>query len=122
MEGRRALARLVVTSTLVLVCAACVFGDPERQVLEAREMDAEGSHLQLTVASCNGGPTAEVDEREDRVVVRVTGGSTNDDCADGVCIVLEQPLDGRALIDAATGAEVRVAEGQGTLVGCPLME
>ncbi len=121
MEGRRRVP-LVVLGSLALVCAACVFGDPERQILEAQVVDADGLHVELVVASCNGNPTAEVDEDDDRIVVRVTGGTTNDDCADGLCVVLDQPIDGRALVDATTDAEVRVARGQGALAGCPLME
>ncbi|MFN7148139.1 MAG: hypothetical protein ACK4V6_01530 [Microthrixaceae bacterium] len=122
MEGRRALARLIVTGTVALACAACSIGAAGRQILEAQEADAEGLHLDLMVASCNGDPTAEVDEHDDRVMVRVTGGTTNDDCADGICIVLDRPLGGRVLIDATTDAAVPVAGGDGTLVGCPLSE
>jgi hypothetical protein len=122
VEGCPTLTRRIAVVTLAVVCGACSFGDTGRQILEAQEVDADGGSLELMLASCNGDPTAEVDERDDRIVVRVTGGTTNNDCADVICIVLDQPIDGRPLIDATTDAEVPVADGQGTLVGCPLHE
>lgn len=88
----------------MLAATACAGGVADRQVLEVTALSADERSLELMVASCNGtpAPTAQLDERDDSVVVRVTGGTTSDDCADSVCIELDRPLDGRALIDATT--------------------
>jgi hypothetical protein len=93
-----------LVGAVVVAAAASACGVADRQVLEVTALSADERSVELMVASCNGSPapTAQVDENEGSVVVRVTGGTTNEDCADSVCIELDRPLDGRALIDATT--------------------
>ena len=114
---------MAVVGPVALVAAVCACGVTDRQILEVLALSADERSLELMVASCNGSPspTARVDENGDRVVVRVTGGTTNGDCADTVCIELDRPLDGRTLIDATTDTPVPLVADKldSSFVGCP---
>ena len=64
----------------------------------------------LTVASCNGSPRSMVAESDAEVRVTVTarvGGDNANACADGVKVVLQQPLGSRSLIDGADNRPLR---------------
>lgn len=103
---------------VAVLSAACAFGIADREIIAVEGVSADGRSVVLTVASCNGDPSAEVEERGDRVVVQVRGDTTTGDCADGVCIELDRPLDERAVIDATTDQPVPPSEGFSTVPGC----
>lgn len=108
---------------VALAAATCACAVADRQVLEVLALSADERSLELMVASCNGDPppVAQVEENADSVVVRVRGGTTNNDCADTVCIELDQPLDGRDLVDATTDDPVRLVADNldPSFDGCP---
>ena len=81
--------------------------------MRAESNDPAGVEIALQVASCNADPTAQVEERSDEVIVRVTRSTPKSpfggpDCADAVVIELEAPLLDRPLIDGRTGEDIVV--------------
>ncbi|MGB3859985.1 MAG: hypothetical protein WA912_12100 [Ornithinimicrobium sp.] len=67
------------------------------------------------VNTCNKNPRAEVVETETEVRIAIVfetreGDTGSGDCADGVDIVLQEPLGTRSVIDDATGKEVELLE------------
>lgn len=69
-------------------------------------------HLVLLVDSCNGAPTASVEETDHEVRIRVRATSTplfgGTDCLDPLEVRLREPLGDRDVIDLHTGASVTV--------------
>jgi hypothetical protein len=110
--------RSAVLGLVAVVASACALGIADREIIEVLGVSSDERSVELMVASCNGNPTAEVEEEGDRVLVKVRGDSTNDDCADAVCIELDRPLNGRSIIDATTGQPVPPSESLGTPTGC----
>ena len=74
--------------------------------------DPASTRLELNVSSCNEDPTAEVVESSTEVRVQVTSGRwlgrNADDCADGVVVTLQSPVDGRSVVDESRGQAVEV--------------
>jgi hypothetical protein len=78
---------------------------------EARIMGAaiQPEGILVLVDTCNADHRVEVAENPETVIVWVFArNDTNDDCADGFILELEDPLAGRTLIDASTGAAIDV--------------
>ena len=75
--------------------------------------DAASTRLELTVASCNENPTADVVESDTEMLVHVTSGRwfgrNADDCADRVIVTLDAPLGTRTVVDRSTGQTVEVS-------------
>jgi hypothetical protein len=73
------------------------------------EVRSDGRTLAFAVASCHGSPkaTAEESAREVRISVR-SDTSSDDECADGATVKLDQPLGDRDVVDAKTGRALRV--------------
>lgn len=75
---------------------------------------ADGTGLQLVVASCNGEPEVTALEQTDTEVrIEVTSttpapGWPGEDCLDGLELTLDAPLGDRALVDLSTGDTVGV--------------
>jgi hypothetical protein len=119
MRGNRVIVSTALIGVIMMFAVSCVGGTADRQIMGIQSVSADERSLWLSVASCNGNPTAEVDEGEDEIVVRVRGGDTNDDCADGVCIRLDEPLAGRTLTDATTNRLVPLEDTDSRLGDCP---
>lgn len=92
-----------------LVLAACASGG--REQVEIMAASSDGTIVDMTVASCNANPSAEVDESDERVVITVMAdrpGPNRDDCADGITVRLSDPLGSRQLIDGSNDEPVQV--------------
>ncbi len=72
----------------------------------------DGQILILSLNSCNAELLSEVVEEADSVTLTILDETaplirmSGDDCADQLTIVLQDPLAGRSVIDASTGAAV----------------
>lgn len=104
------LHRLAVVGLLVLAAAvvwSIVVGADPRRVADLRGpvfVSADDRTLSVSVPSCNGEPSALVDEGADTVTIEVTTDpSSQDDCLDGVTVQLAAPLDGRRVVDGRSG-------------------
>jgi len=88
--------------------AACT-EDSRTVSIFATEYREQTRELGLSVNSCKAHLEAEVVETaaEVRVTVTATGGSSMD-CADGLDVQLHRALDGRQVVDGATGQPVEV--------------
>ena len=103
-RATRALASWVVGFALVVT--SCASG---ANIYSPAFRSADGTLIWLTIGACNAEITAHVDERADRVMVRVEARNGYDgDCAGGISIHLSAPLGERPLIDASDGDEVEV--------------
>ncbi len=78
--------------------------------------DAGSPQIQVTVDSCNRDPHLLVSEADEiqvsASVARRFSLSGGDDCQDVVTVGLREPVGARAIIDARTGLEVPVNDGQ----------
>ena len=86
-----------------LALASCARGRGQVEILDA---SSDGSTVDMTVASCNGSPSAKVVESPETVVITVTAESSDDDCADGITVRLSDPLDSRRLMDGSNDEPV----------------
>lgn len=98
---------------LVSVVLASYHGSDVRAVLEVIGKPTSTS-LEVGVSSCNENPVVEVTESasEVRLLARADRrwpGSSGNDCADGVKLVLQDPLGYRTVVDASTGRELSVS-------------
>ena len=91
-----------------MVVAACAEDSRTVSIFDPvyREQTRE---LSMGVSSCRADVEAEVVETatEVRVTVTATGGLA-EDCADGLEVQLDQPLDGRQVVDGASGQALEV--------------
>ena len=101
---------MAVGACVLLASTGCDGGS--RSVFAAYG-DAASTRLELSVASCNENPTADVVESDTEVRVLVTSGRwwgrNADDCADGVVVTLNAPLGTRIVVDRSTGQTVEVS-------------
>ena len=98
---------------LVACAFLCLMGcDSRSRSVFVAYGDAASTRLELNVASCDENPTADVEESETEVRVEVTSGRllgrNADDCADGIVVILKEPLGTRSVIDQSTGKVVEV--------------
>lgn len=107
-ERRQVRRQLALLGALALVLSGCSQGV---DIYRAR-VSVDGTVVVLAVAACQANATVELDERDDRVIVRVRPHYEDDtvdyDCADAVYFELSEPLGTRLLIDASDGSEVEV--------------
>ncbi len=110
----RSAAVLLVFAFLVSAgCSSASGQGGRRPVGLARTFDVSPDQLTLFlgVNSCNGDPTAIVDQGTDAIRVSVEsfipGGDEFDACADGISVVLEEPLGDRVVIDGVTDKPLR---------------
>ncbi len=72
----------------------------------------DGRTLSVGVNSCNGTPTADVDQGTDEVRITaeayIPGGDDQDSCMDEVTVGLTEPLGNRRVVDGTTGQELEV--------------
>lgn len=75
------------------------------------DVSSDGLTLFVGVNSCNGDPSAEVDQETDSITIAVESyvppGDDQDGCADEVIVSLDEPLGERRIVDEVTGAELR---------------
>lgn len=90
-----------VTGSSVLLLNGCA---PPPQILDAW-LSADGMTLELGIDTCNADLTTEVEYTASFVYITVNAENdhTGDDCADGLTIVLEQPMGNRQLVNGRTG-------------------
>ena len=113
MAGRVGTAKRVGTPLLLIgagaVVVALLVGVGDTQVRIAEVGGEPGSaRLGLGVASCNADPRVEVEETATQVrlgaFIRRPGLlAAQDDCRDSVAVTLRSPLDGRVVVDTASG-------------------
>lgn len=74
-------------------------------------VSSDGLTLFVGVNSCNGDPSAEVDQETDAIRIAVESyippGDDQDGCADEIIVSLDEPLGERRIVDEVTGAELR---------------
>lgn len=112
----RLLIAMAVMLGLLLVFLAgwCLGGGVWRGEVSVMEVRVDDSNwLELTVASCNGDPVAEVTRATDAEVwVKVVASSTplkgGGDCQDIVGVRLHEPLGDRVVVDKHTAEPVIV--------------
>lgn len=108
------MRRCAIAGAIAATVAAC--GGPAEgrypQEIEGWSWGG-GETISVVVPTCDGSPEAAVEETPDSVVVTVTSTRTNpcDGNFDHLAITLDSPLDGRTVIDGATGQEARGIEG-----------
>ena len=107
----RCAGLLVLIAGLALLVRWCVAG-VEIEILDYTVDRRDPTVVLLAVKACGEGPyRVQVEESVD--VVRITvrrqhgRGGSGDDCADGVDVQLDGPLDDRLVVDGATGRLVR---------------
>jgi hypothetical protein len=110
---RRALAGVVLLGLVGLGCPACGGARGWRTVSIAHaDYQYPTRRLALSVESCRADVEAEAvetTEEEVRVTVIATGGGPSQEaCADTLVLRLAQRLDGRRVVDGATGRRVPV--------------
>ena len=106
MPSRTRRSAIAGVALAAVVLSACSTTGAHIVEASARE---EAVRLNLTVGSCNGDLTTEVEESPSQVTVTVTArDDTNDDCLDGLIVHLNQPLGDRQLLDGVTGDVVSV--------------
>ncbi len=75
------------------------------------DVSSDGLTLFVGVSSCNGDPSAEVDQGTDAIRIAVESyvppGDEQDGCADELIVSLDEPLGARRIVDEVTGAELR---------------
>lgn len=105
MTARTALASRpslwAVTGCSMLLLSGCA---APPQILDAW-LAADGATLELTIDTCNADLTIEVEYTASFVYVTVDAENdhTGDACADGLTIVLEEPMGDRQLVDGRSG-------------------
>ena len=68
---------------------------------------ADGRRLMFVVPTCNGAPTARVEETTRAIHVLVTSDTTSHKtCLDGLAVRLHRPLGARIVIDDKTGHQI----------------
>lgn len=106
MTARRTLVLgfAILASVSVLAgLVALVDHLDDARVIAVRATD-DDRQLEVSLDTCNADVSVEVEEHEDRVVVRATHHdwyrylTGSDDCADGVAVDLDAPLGSRALV------------------------
>ncbi|WP_299958911.1 hypothetical protein [uncultured Modestobacter sp.] len=105
-------ARSVAAVAAVAVLAACSAAE-ERGPQPILGWSVADDVVHLWIGTCNGDPETEVVEADDTVTITVvsTRRDPGDACQDSVSVSLQAPLDGRAVIDGATGREAEPMEG-----------
>lgn len=108
--GWQRFGRLVALATFIAVGSACVSFSSAVEISAAWLRGADGTVLEMEVASCGASHRIEVEESETRVEVLVRGAvdDEGDTCADIVSLTLDAPLGNRVLIDRSDGEEVEV--------------
>jgi hypothetical protein len=89
-----------------MLSSACA---PGADLYSPASISSDGRLIRIHVAACHAELTAHVDERPDRVLVRVGARHGYDgDCGGRLDIHLSEPLGDRVLIDASDGEEIEV--------------
>ena len=105
---RAGVGVIAALGMLAFVAAACAEDSRTVPIFDPsyREQTRE---LSVGVGSCRADLEAEVVETaaEVRVTVTATGGLA-EDCADGLTLQLDEPLDGRQVVDGASGQALEV--------------
>ena len=103
---RRPTAAVFGLLLMVLLASACA---PGADLYSPASSSTDGRLIRIHVAACHAELTAHVEERPDRVMVRVGARHGYDgDCGGRIDIHLSDPLGERALIDASDGDEIEV--------------
>ncbi|TVR34376.1 MAG: hypothetical protein EA388_09175 [Nitriliruptor sp.] len=113
--GERTLIDLVSGETLTVVEPITEPDAPQTERRPVTPVDvglASPTELSVTIPSCGGNPVVdELEEDDEQVRIRIvtTVADSGDDCLDGLGIVLDDPLDGRTVIDLVSGETLTVA-------------
>jgi hypothetical protein len=98
-------------AALILVAVAIVVGGVTLAVLRddrqsisigSVEVGSDDRTLTLVLNACNSDPVVRVEASANEVVLDVRGEPTQNDCADGATVRLDQPLGDRELIDGGS--------------------
>ena len=100
---------IAVLGMLAFVAAACAGDSRTVSIYEPRYREPTRT-LSVGVNSCHADLEADVVETASRVTVTVTatGGAGDLDCSDVLEVQLDQPLDGRQVVDGASGQALEV--------------
>lgn len=106
------MRRIVGLLVIVAAVAACS-PDQGRGPQPIVGWSVADSEVHLWVDTCNGEPEAEVVETSTDVTITVVSTRQNpgDGCQDNLTVELDAPLDGRTLVDGATGRTPEPMEG-----------
>jgi hypothetical protein len=104
MKSVQVAARLAVGLVALGALAACA-PKHERGVQAIENFALYGNVVKVHVDTCHGNPVADVAETDIDVTITVTStpGIPAGACVDEVSVTLAAPLDGRTVIDGATG-------------------
>jgi hypothetical protein len=109
-SGQPVLVRLTsIFGAVVVLLVGCSDRSEATRIIGG-EYRAATKILALTVASCDAELSSKLDETAAsvRVAVWTQGGDPHADCADGIEVRLDRPLDDRRVVDAHTGEVVAV--------------
>lgn len=100
---------MAILGMLAVFAGACTEDSRTVSIYEP-EYREQTRTLGVGVNSCHADLEAEVVETatEVRVTVTATGGSADLDCSDTLDVQLDRPLDGRQVVDGASGQAVEV--------------
>ncbi len=121
---RTSTAAVAAALVLLAGCGGTSADDSQvgsESVTERRAVSPDGvslaspSELGVGVPSCNGDPVVdELIEDDEQVSIQIVTtiviSGPSDDCADGLTVTLEDPLNGRAVVDLVSGETLTVAE------------
>ena len=93
----------------VMLTSAC--GDDAQLVtIQFAVVGQDGRTLEVIVNAC-GAVQVEAEEAADRVVLSASASNSGEgDCASGDVVVLDEPLNGRVLVDQLSGAVVEASQ------------
>lgn len=93
----------------VMLTSSC--GDDVQHVtIQSAVVGQDGRTLEVVVDAC-GAVRVEAEEAADRVVLSASASNSGEgDCASGYVVVLDEPLNGRVLIDELSGAVVEASQ------------
>jgi hypothetical protein len=110
--GMIRIARAAAAVGLAAVMAAgCGWVSKSVEILDVAA-SPDGLALELTVASCSAEFRVEIQEDAETVAVWVSSrNGMEPDCAGGVTVQLEAPIEGRSFVDGHDFTEVEVRTG-----------
>jgi hypothetical protein len=94
--GVRSMRLAILVIALSAAALSACAGAKDRPIISF-ELVAQRT-LRVSVSSCSGNPTVDVDESATTVVLRARGGDSGDDCADGAIVTLREPLGERVVM------------------------
>ncbi len=111
-QRQRLPARLLGFTLVLGACGLADSGGRQPISLADVQLFPDGRTLSVGVNSCNGTPTADVDQGTDEVRITaeayIPGGDDQESCMDEVTVELAELLGNRRVVDGISGQELEV--------------